>query len=719
MRAFFKTIGVELPDFGLKVSFVDDMKAAIIDAKAFFKNTVNQISNMVLIDGDVFKRVQEGVDKLLRGTFPTKWLNLIDCENVTCFTDILNVDYIDGVIPGVAINGVNYTVDSDLVDAVQNVVADLGDVYGLVSDLLDGEIACKEYKSFQVDYAEIVANTFGKTAAELGVPNCPSTWQMCVDIEMANLEDFQSAMTQKLEDWGLIGPGGRRLQDECTLPGGVSIPLKLPSKLSDLMFQVVRDKSRNVLSEKQKSQAKQAETRAKQYVETMQGRVVSWVSKYWNKIPGVASLPVLEKKLKDKKPAQMEFSMSKEAMSAVASASIVIGCSEGNIVAKLQVLPFLAVAFDVNFLGWFQTSLGKKHFKASAASTLTAQSRALLKANEYACVLDAIEGTLLVAESDEYGPRWTSFEPKIVEFRATLDSTGISTEIVDRWNKGRKEWRLGIAKKLENDAVSSADPELTNHEDFESAHQSAMELRAKMHEAWEGVHPKFREEVTLANQNLFPAVDFEADDCAGPEAEPTNIRDLTKDDLKEYALEFLDEFQFNPGDVTAVIGGGGVVPDISLTRTTIDANGGTEETTLSIQYGLFNHLRCLALGTASEFDTAEVSFDVMQWFNFFNGIRQSFTPNAQLPADSATSLFDAAEASTEATESAQLAQKLSFTTEWSFGFLTIDFRKTEENGCTSDGDCCFGETFCVGLGLSLDGFEELSCQDEEDEGEGF
>jgi hypothetical protein len=385
IAALFKAIGIELPSFELPLGFVDDVLDDIKDAVNKLDSVIDHFANIIDLDGELFDRIEQVVDDFT-DLLPDSLLDFTNCDEhiEQCIEDKFGVRLLDeGAIPGIRVDSVDYTVPEEFVDLVQDVLDGIGEMKDMFEELLDGGIECGEYKTVHINVLEYLETTHGFNTSKLGIPACPTSFQMCTDIQMPGAEDFIGKVKKVLK---LDGGRRRRMAETCAGDGGgMSIPLTLPTKLlkilsAKFMPMNIDSKVRGKHTELQKMWQKGKTAQIAKLSEKSKKRL-DWVSG-----------PFYMK--------TFEF-----------STKLVIGCEKEDFAMKLQIAPFFNLGVHIQS-PYILTRLGKASLKKLKDVDVykKEQGKTVEVLAEIICHLDYILATVKAITGDGYFERMFSDE---------------------------------------------------------------------------------------------------------------------------------------------------------------------------------------------------------------------------------------------------------------------------------------------------------------------
>lgn len=231
----FKVIGLELPSFNLPLGFLDEFLEDVEDGVQSILRTVDEFNNLINLDGKLFERFKDALEPLSK-ELPAFLTDILSCDSAadcTAFiTDELGLDALFDVkpIPTMVVKGVNYTFPEATFNLIQDLATGGDNISEAFEVMLDKGIKCKEYRTINANFADVLKRTLDVNITEtLGIPDCPSSFKVCIDLELPGIDDFISEATTILSSAG----SGRRLLDSyCSRVGGFKPSIRTPLTLS-------------------------------------------------------------------------------------------------------------------------------------------------------------------------------------------------------------------------------------------------------------------------------------------------------------------------------------------------------------------------------------------------------------------------------------------------------------------------------------------------------
>lgn len=203
LNGIFKAIGVDLPDFGLDLPFIDEFRRKIEELLALSDQFVDYLNNIMSLDGRLTGLIEPIIEPIL-DAIPTVDIGCSDgneTEIFQCTLDSLgmNVNFdIDG-ISGLNLNGLNLLPDTGILDIVREFLEDaknIGDQ--LLSLFEDSAVKCAKYETVSLDILEQLGTPIINNISDFPVPMCPMNFEICTDLVLPKADDVANYVSNKL-----------------------------------------------------------------------------------------------------------------------------------------------------------------------------------------------------------------------------------------------------------------------------------------------------------------------------------------------------------------------------------------------------------------------------------------------------------------------------------------------------------------------------------------
>uniref|UniRef100_A0A7S1B743 Uncharacterized protein n=1 Tax=Corethron hystrix TaxID=216773 RepID=A0A7S1B743_9STRA len=201
IETIFAAVGLDPPSFGINLSFIDDIIQDVMNSVKTFSNALHHFENP--FDGPL---------EMLSGAFPKiaaklPKFSLNPAEALANALDMEIIKESDGAgneeINGVRIGDDIYTFPDCFEDTEDFLVEVIADIELGVKELTNGDIKCNNFEKVELDPKLYIEKLLDTTLDALYV--CPIEFQVCTDIEFANLETFEIIMEKTVAKINTLG----------------------------------------------------------------------------------------------------------------------------------------------------------------------------------------------------------------------------------------------------------------------------------------------------------------------------------------------------------------------------------------------------------------------------------------------------------------------------------------------------------------------------------
>eukprot|EP00978_Attheya_sp_CCMP212_P029406 scaffold104369_cov24-Attheya_sp.AAC.1 len=380
LQALFKEIGIELPDFGLNLNFVDDIVQDLEEAKEKLLGIVIFFEDIVLLGGDLSDRAMEAFESLTK-LVPDALINF-NCTSPECLQEILGIGIdIDASIPTISVGDVKISIPEELLDIPDQILGVLGDIKDEFDALFESEISCGKYTTTPVNITQYMRAGFNVSTADLGIPDCPVTFELCTDLVLPDFDTFLDRVQGYLAH-AISKFRQRRLEDSCVnCPSDFGFVIPIP--ISELALKKLGNV---IMKQGNRVRPKDIDTKIglskKQYYVLAKGLLNEKIDKF-KCDPGMGDFCVHVPNV---------GSMYMKFFDGIA-ANLVIGSDGTNgFQAKVKIGSFFDVGFTKQFK-YRSTTTSKGSLTTEGLTNFTDQANRVEEAGKMLCKLDHIYAT--------------------------------------------------------------------------------------------------------------------------------------------------------------------------------------------------------------------------------------------------------------------------------------------------------------------------------------
>ena len=245
LSSIFKAIGVELPEFGLDLPFIEELKKKIEEVSRLSDELIDYFANIMDLDGK-FNGLLEPILDPIYNSIPSIDLGCEDNQNQNLMECVfekvgMHITFIDD-LPKLDVLGIDFMPNLALKKIIVDILGNSKDFTDKLDNLFNEEIECRQYETVPLNIISEIATGLNISTSDLPIPNCPINFEMCTDLYLPGADAISTFIK------GELTRRKRRLNDICSLTWpntdityDFSVSIDVPIKLVHENIPLVRN----------------------------------------------------------------------------------------------------------------------------------------------------------------------------------------------------------------------------------------------------------------------------------------------------------------------------------------------------------------------------------------------------------------------------------------------------------------------------------------------
>jgi len=215
ISALFDGIGIEIPSFGLRVPFLDNLDELVEEARRQLQDFLNFFTGIMDMDGRIDNLI-EPILSAIEAAIPSIDFDLgcaISNNTEECFFDALSsfvsISSFPTAIPDLSIGEISFKLPDGLTDIAETFTNEIESIMDNIVNLFE-DVGCDRYETLPINIPEFIEdNLTNFTSVAFPIPNCPINVEVCTNLRLPGLESFTEGITSTLN--GIISRRNRHL----------------------------------------------------------------------------------------------------------------------------------------------------------------------------------------------------------------------------------------------------------------------------------------------------------------------------------------------------------------------------------------------------------------------------------------------------------------------------------------------------------------------------